>query len=83
MPVINVGNAMPEMDMYWRETEVLKVLKHLVEIAGTQKEFAKTYGISEQYLSDILNGRRGISSRVANQVGFEKVTLYKRWLAQE
>lgn len=36
----------------------------------SQKEMAKKYGISEQYMSDILKNRRVIPKRVAHKMGY-------------
>lgn len=38
----------------------------------SQKALAKELGISESYLSDILNGRRCISEEVAKRLGYER-----------
>lgn len=42
----------------------------------SQKNCAKALGISEQYLSDILNGKRGIGPTVLLILGFEKEPVY-------
>jgi len=43
----------------------------------TQKEMAKILGISPQYLHDILVSRRGISSRIAKIMGFERIIYFQ------
>jgi transcriptional regulator with XRE-family HTH domain len=45
----------------------------------TQKDVAKDLGISPQYLSDILKGRREISAEVARRLGFERVVTFVRF----
>jgi plasmid maintenance system antidote protein VapI len=37
----------------------------------TQKELAAAFDITPQYLSDILSGKRAISPKLANKLGFE------------
>ena len=42
-----------------------KALQHyLIDHDLTQADFAKTLGISTSYLSELLNGRRGISLNI-------------------
>lgn len=40
---------------------------------GSGKKLAKKLDISEQYLSDILNGRRNVSEIVGLRMGFRAV----------
>lgn len=53
------------------------LLIKLVKDAYNQAEVAEGLGITPQYLSDILKGRRDISERVANALGFVKVVTFK------
>lgn len=48
-----------------------------IEARGSQKAVAEELGISPQYLSDILNGRRSVSDRVAEALGMERVTTWR------
>lgn len=54
----------------------------MVQIAikadGSQKAFAKRIGLSESYLSDVLNRRRDISPRILKFLGLERVISYRR-----
>ena len=43
---------------------------------GNQNKAAAKFGISKQYLSDILHGRRDISPAVAARLGCTSVTKY-------
>lgn len=58
--------------------ELMGMLRGAVQEAGTQKDAAHGFGISEQYLSDILLGRREISNRVANKFGLERAVVFVR-----
>ena len=49
-----------------------------IQTAGSQKAFAAEAGISEQYLSDVLNNRRDIGEKLLKWFGMERVTLYRR-----
>lgn len=42
-----------------------RIRKAIAAQQTTQKEIAMRLGISEQYLSDIVNGKRGVSAFVA------------------
>ena len=53
----------------------LKIL-NLVIVTGTQKEAAKLLEITPSHLSDILRGRREVSSAVARRLGYRKVISY-------
>lgn len=48
----------------------------------SQKEAAKSLGISPAYLSDMLHGRRDISGEVANQFGYKKIVVFQKWTSK-
>lgn len=61
---------------------VLKDLRSVVVWAGDQKRAAKHLGISEQFLCDVLRGRRALSTKLLNALGYRKVDIYeqfRRW----
>jgi hypothetical protein len=45
-------------------------------IESSQKQVADELGISGPFLNDVLLGRRGISPRLAEKLGFEKVMVF-------
>jgi hypothetical protein len=51
-----------------------------VQVAGSQREFARQLGVSPQYLNDILQGYRpaGSSQKVLDWFKLEKVIFYRR-----
>jgi len=51
--------------------KAIEKLNQMVSEAGTQKAVAASLGISEAYLSDILNGRANISATIADKLGLE------------
>ena len=59
------------------ENSVLLVLKKRCKKAGSQKNYAKKIGVSEQYLSEIIRGTRPLSDNFLERIGFEKVVFYK------
>lgn len=49
-----------------------------IQVVGSQKAYAVKVGISESYLSDVLNERREISPRILKHLGLERVVNYRR-----
>lgn len=56
--------------------DMLKV--RLADSDMTQTVLADQIGISPQFLSEILNGKRGPSKTVLDFLGLEKVVTYRR-----
>ena len=59
-------------------TEFIQMLRNSVDNAGSQKALAKDLGISEQYLTDLLRGRRMPGRQVLGALGMVEVRLYER-----
>lgn len=51
-------------------------LYFLVSRFGSQQEAAQEWGISESYLSDVLNGRRRPGAKFCKAVGYERVMMF-------
>jgi len=47
-------------------------LKRLLQ-TGNRETVCNKFGISEQYLCDILKGRRSVSERVGGLLGFKRI----------
>lgn len=60
------------------EERVLSMVRTGIEVVGSQKAYAKRVGLSESYLSDMLNKRRDISPRILKHLGLERVVYYRR-----
>lgn len=60
------------------DAKVREALRLACFRAGTQKAYAAQNGISEVVLSDMIRGRREVSARIADLVGFERVTVYRK-----
>lgn len=56
------------------QRELLESIKH----AGSGKAFGEAIGVSATYVSDVATARRPVSDRIANALGYEKVTGYRR-----
>lgn len=59
------------------KTELIAQIRDSVLDFGGQKAAAKEWGISAQYLNDILRGRRDVGQSVLDAMGFERIVLYK------
>lgn len=51
----------------------IEILKKKVAQAGSQKNAATELGISAAYLSDLINGRRGIGDKMLKMLGLRIV----------
>jgi len=59
------------------ESEMLELINGAVEIYGSQKALADRMGITPAYLSDIINGKRGVSQKVAEFFQRQRVNVYR------
>lgn len=59
-----------------REPELLLALRGEVARHLTYKLAAEHLGISAQFLTDVLQGRRAISQRLAQALGYERQSLF-------
>lgn len=57
------------------EQEVIERLREAIKRAGSQRALAQAHGISEQYLTDVLRGRRAITARIAAVAGVERIVV--------
>ena len=44
---------------------------------GSQRALAKELGVSEAYLSDVINGRRDPGRKILKALGLERVVAYR------
>jgi phage portal protein BeeE len=64
-----------EEHISWQQMQILVMTA--IAIEGSQKKAAKTFGVSPQYLSDVIRGRREITDKIANYFGVERCVVYK------
>lgn len=57
--------------------EVIRDLQQLVDVMSTQKALAQAIGVSGQYLSDVLRGKREPGEAVLRFLGYEKIVGYR------
>jgi DNA-binding transcriptional regulator YdaS (Cro superfamily) len=63
--------------MMLNEQEMMERLRAAIQVAGSQKAFAKAHGVSQQYISDVLMGRRGAGEKLLDALGLERVVSYR------
>lgn len=55
---------------------VIRKIEQIIEMHGTQKGAAQFLGISQQYLTDLLKGRRDPGSKILDKLGLESTVIY-------
>jgi DNA-binding transcriptional regulator YdaS (Cro superfamily) len=60
------------------EEQAIAHVRKAIEKDGSQKAFASRVGISQAFLSDMMAGKRYLSSDVLAAVGLEKVVTYRK-----
>jgi hypothetical protein len=58
------------------EDELIATIEAAVIREGEKAEVAHQYGVSAQYLADVLNGRRKIGPKLAAALGYTPATVY-------
>jgi len=59
------------------EQDVLARLSAAIKVAGSQTAFAQQHGISDQYVSDAMRGRRELGQKILDALGIERVVSYR------
>lgn len=57
------------------ETSPVEMLRRAIKEAGTQARLAEQWGVSQAYISDMLNKRRGFSDAVLARLGLRRVVV--------
>ena len=58
------------------QLDVCRMLRERCKAAGGQRAWAQAVGISEQYVSDVLNARREPGESILRALGLAKVVRY-------
>jgi len=59
------------------ETEVIDRLRTLLDDKTNQTSLAMMIGVTPQFITSVLRGRRPPSQKVLNLLGLERVVLYR------
>lgn len=65
------------MSTYISQDAIITMLISKCQERGKKKGLAEQIGVSPQYVTDILKGRRDISSEVAEKLGYRKLVLFE------
>ena len=57
--------------------DVRKILRAACANRGGQKNFAESAGVSQQYVSDVLNGKREPGGAILDALNIERVVTYR------
>jgi transcriptional regulator with XRE-family HTH domain len=55
---------------------VIRKIEQIIEAHGTQKAAAQFLGVSQQYLTDLLRGRRDPGKKILDKLGLESSVVY-------
>jgi transcriptional regulator with XRE-family HTH domain len=69
-------------DMAKREEEVLELLRRRVHKSASLRQAAIQFGVSAQYLSDVLCGRRRLGPTLLKALGYrlDRVTISRLYV---
>lgn len=65
------------MPKFYSEDHVREILKKRAA-AASQTQLAIDLGVSLAFVNDAIHGRRNLSDKLANALGYEKVTVYRK-----
>lgn len=60
-----------------RDVNAMDRLRAVVAREGTQRQAARWLGVTEAYVSDLMNGRRKFSDRILGKLGLERQVVEK------
>lgn len=60
------------------EVDIRAELPSLFKTAGSQSAYARSIGISPQYMSRVVHGKKPLTPAMLDALGYEKITLYRR-----
>ena len=58
--------------------DVYAAMRSRIGAAGSQVAYAGRIGVSPQFLSDVLNGRRDVPAAVLTDLGLRRITRFVR-----
>jgi hypothetical protein len=58
--------------------EIIDQLKQECRELGSQAAWAKNHGFSRSFISDVLQGRRDVTEKLANRLGYVKVCAWEK-----
>lgn len=58
--------------------QVISALRQACKNEGSQKAWATKHGLSSSFLTDVLQGRRGLTDRVLAALGLKREEVFKQ-----
>jgi len=58
--------------MHLNEQHMIAILENSCRNAGSQRAWADANGLSPAFVSDVLKGKRGVTGRIAESLGYVK-----------
>lgn len=65
------------LGLWMNAGEVRDLLRNACDKAGDQKTFSEKTGISQQYISDVLRGKREPGQAILDVLGLERIVSYQ------
>ena len=59
------------------ETNAIEALEAFVARHGSQEKAAKALGVKQAYVSQMINGRRDVTTRVLAKLGLKRIVVPK------
>ncbi len=59
-----------------KQEDVVELIQKRIAVAGSQQKLAEELGVTREYLSMVINGKLGVSARLAASLGLEKQTVF-------
>jgi hypothetical protein len=67
------------MTEYMNEEHMIAILETACREAGSQRAWAEANGLSPAFVNDVLQGKRGVTGRIAEVLGYTKFSgFYKQ-----
>lgn len=63
--------------VYLKEDQVVAMLIASVKKTGSQKKWGDQNKVSQQFVNDIVHGRRSVTDRVSSRLGFKRIVLFE------
>ena len=67
------------MPTFFSKSDIIARIKQIMwDKRLTQKAMAKELGVSEAYFSDVMNGRRGMGTKILQALGYGLMPFYRK-----
>jgi len=60
------------------ESQILEILRNECVEAGSQRAWADKHNLAPSFVNDVLKGKRGVTERILDALGYEYVGFYRK-----